>query len=158
LAGCIAGWLVRHREPQARGRPVGTIEIDPERAKIWREAWELLLAGSYTLEQIYQELHNRGYTRKSGKPWVWIEEKTGDKCYATSHISRSFHLPFYAGWVFSPVYGIQRGDVRGQWEPIITDAEFDRGLAILRNNDENKVRQKRHTYMLSGLLYMRIEA
>jgi hypothetical protein len=60
--------------------------------------------------------------------------------------------------VVSPKYGIQRGQVRGQWEPLVSDAEFDEGLAILLKNDENKVRQKRHIYMLSGLLYMRIES
>lgn len=149
---------VRRREHQVRGRRPSTIEMEPERAKVWREAWDLLLTGNYTLRRICQELHNRGYTRKSGKPWAWIDEKTGSQCCALSHLSRSFHLPFYAGWVVSPEYGIQRGEVRGQWEPLVSDQEFDEGLAILLQNDENKVRQKRHVYMLSGLLYMRVES
>jgi len=148
---------IRRREQQVRGRKRSTIEMDPERVQVWREAWDLLLAENHTLQKICQELHNRGYTRKSGKPWAWIEEKTGDQRYAISQLSHSFHLPFYAGWVVSPTYGIQRGEVRGQWPPLVSDAEFDEGQAILRRHDENKVRKKRHTYMLTGLLYMRVE-
>jgi hypothetical protein len=130
---------------------------DPERAKMWREAWDLLLTGNYGLEAICEELHNRGYTRKSGKPWVWVDEKTGVKRNANSHLSRTFHMPFYAGWVISKKHGIKRGDVRGHWEPLVTDEEFDRGIAILRKRDEDKVRLKRHAYLLSGMLYMRVE-
>ncbi len=148
---------IRRREHPGRGKKTNIIELDPERSKVWREAWNLLLSGNYTLRRICLELHNRGYTRKSGKAWVW-EDENGQECCALSHISRSFHLPFYAGWVVSPEYGIQRGEVRGNWEPLVTDQEFDEGLAILLRNDENKVRQKRHVYMLSGLLYMRVES
>lgn len=139
------------------GSKMLAIELDPERAKVWREAWDLLLEGSHTLDAICQELHNRGYTRKTGNPWVWTDSKTGGKRYDIGHLSRTFHAPFYAGWVISPKYNINRGDVRGLWPPLVSDEEFDRGVAILRKNDENKVRVKKHAYMLSGLLYMRIK-
>ncbi len=133
------------------------LALDAERAKVWRAAWDLLLTDRFTLEQICQELHNRGYTRRSGKPWVATDPKTGAKKCATSHLQRTFHMAFYAGWVVSPVYGIQRGEVRGHWEPIISDAEFDRGEEILKRHDENKVRTKHHVYILSGILYTEIE-
>jgi hypothetical protein len=148
----------RHREHQIHGRKPSTIEIEPERAKIWREAWDLLLTGKYTLERICLELHNRGYTRNTGKPWAWIDEKVGDQRCAISRLQRSFHLPFYAGWVYSPEYNIQRGQVRGRWQALVTDAEFDEGLSILQKNDENKIRQIRHSYMLTSLLYLRVES
>lgn len=131
------------------------IEQDPRRARMWREAWDLLLTDRFTLEQICQELHNRGYTRRSGKPWVWENKQGGTKVYALSHLSRTFHSPFYAGWVTSTKYNIQRGRIRGQWEPLVSDEEFERGIAILVKHDDNKVRQKRYLYRLSGLLHMR---
>ena len=134
------------------------IELDPERAAMWREAWDLLLTGDYKLKDICEELHKRGYTRKSGKPWVMVDQKSGRVSYATSHLSRSFHSSFYAGWVASEVYGIKRGEVRGNWEPLVTDEEFERGLAVLAEHDENKTRTKRHTYLLAGILYMRVTA
>jgi hypothetical protein len=132
------------------------IELDPERAKMWREAWELLLTGDYKLKEICEELHKRGYTRRSGKPWIEVDPKTGRLKYATSHISRSFHSPFYAGWVTSETYGIKRGEVCGNWEPTISNEDFERGLAILAQHDENRTRTKRYTYILAGLLYMRV--
>jgi Recombinase len=129
------------------------LAIEPGRAKVWREAWDLLLTDRYTLDQICEQLHNRGYTRRSGKPWVVIDPKTGAKRYASSHLQRTFHMAFYAGWVVSPVYGIQRGQIRGHWEPIISDDEFDRGEEILKRHDENKVRTKHYVYVLSGILF-----
>ncbi len=146
----------RTEEPRPGSRKPG-IELDPERAKMWREAWDLLLSKHYKLEPLCQELHKRGYTRKSGLPWVWLNEKTGENQYANSHLSRTFHMPFYAGWVISEKYDIKRGEVRGNWPQIVSDRELDRGIAILHDNDENKVRLKRHTYILSGLLYMRVD-
>jgi hypothetical protein len=134
------------------------IEIDPERAEMWREAWKLLLTGDYTLKEICEELHKRGYTRRSGKPWVEVDPETGRVTYATSQLSRSFHSPFYAGWVASETYGIKRGEVRGTWEPIISDEDFERGLAVLAKHDENRTRTRRYTYVLAGLLYMRVTA
>lgn len=146
---------VRRSEPGLKPSQL-PIEKDSARAKIMREAWDLLLTGTYTLQKICQELHNRGYTRRSGLPFVWVDPKTSETRYATSQIDRAFHLPFYAGWVISERHNIQRGDVRGQWEPLVTDEEFDRGIAILLANDENKIRKIRHDYMLRGILYMRI--
>jgi len=147
----------RVREPGGKGRRPSRIVIDPERAKMWREAWDLLLTGDYTLKKICQELHNRGYTRKSGKPWVWIDDETGNTRYADTAMQDSFRRAFYAGWVVSEAYGIVRGEVRGNWEPIVTDAEFDNGIKIMRHNAHGRVKEIRHYYMLSGILYMRIE-
>ncbi|MBN2149720.1 MAG: recombinase family protein [Anaerolineales bacterium] len=132
------------------------IELDPERAAVWREAWNLLLADRYTLKEICLELHRRGHTRGSGLPWVWKDPKTGKQKYATSHLSGAFHNPFYCGWVTSKAYGIKRGEVRGNWKPLISEEDFDTGLAILTKRDSNKCRRMRYVYLLGGLLYMRV--
>jgi hypothetical protein len=60
--------------------------------------------------------------------------------------------------VASETYGIKRGEVRGTWEPIISDEDFERGLAVLAKHDENRTRTRRYTYVLAGLLYMRVTA
>ena len=151
------GYTRHWEQVGTRKRRGAVIELDPERSSIWREAWDLLLSGDYSMERICQELHDRGYVRKSGKPWAWMDEKRNDKRYAVSQLYHSFHLAFYAGWVVSKTFGIQRGQVRGRWDPLITDEEFDRGIAILRARDENKIRKTRHAYMLTGLLNMRID-
>ena len=54
------------------GRFTRRIELDSERAHIWREAWDLLLEDKLTLEQIAETLHARGYCRQSGKPFVEV--------------------------------------------------------------------------------------
>ena len=46
------------------------VEIDPDNAQVLKEAWDLLLTGRYTLNQICDELVKRGYTRQSGMAWA----------------------------------------------------------------------------------------
>jgi DNA invertase Pin-like site-specific DNA recombinase len=130
-----------------------TIEFDPERADMWREVWALWLTDTFTLESLCQELHDRGYIRKSGKPWAWTT-KRGTTKYAVSHLHGVLHHPFYAGWVRSKAYGITYGEIRGNWPALISDKDYEKGIAILKKHDHNKVRTKRRTYLLSGLLYV----
>jgi hypothetical protein len=47
------------------------------------------------------------------------------------------------------------GEVKGNWEPIITREEFERGLEILRLHDDEKSRTKKHFYLLQKLLWLR---
>ena len=121
----------RIRERQGRAHAADRIIHDAERAQMWKEAWNLLLSDQYTLEQISELLHNKGYTRRSGRPWYWIHPASEKSHSAISHLSRTFHMPFYAGWVVSPSNGIERGEIRGVWEPLVSDAQFDEGLMIL---------------------------
>lgn len=129
---------------------------DPERVEVLRYAWDLLLTGDYSIKQICHELHKRGYTRRSGKPWVKVDPESGKKDYGSgiSHLHHTFHMPFYAGWIVSERYSIKRGDIRGHWEPIVTDEEFDKSLEILRCHDQHKSRIQKHVYLCTGILYM----
>ena len=65
-----------------------------------------------------------------------------------------FHNPFYAGWVTSERFGIKVGEVRGNWEPIVTTEQFHRGIHILHKHDNEKSRMKKHFYLLRGLLWV----
>lgn len=48
------------------------IELDSERQKLIREAWDLLLEDRLTLPEIAEVLHSRGYRRRSGRPYIEI--------------------------------------------------------------------------------------
>ncbi len=43
------------------------------------------------------------------------------------------------------------------WEPIITNEQFQRGIDILHKHDNQKSRYKKHLYLLSGLLWMKVD-
>jgi hypothetical protein len=58
-----------------------------------------------------------------------------------------------AGWVVSPTHNIPPKTIRGNWEPIVTTEEFERGLKILEQRDQIQGRKRRHDYLLKGLVY-----
>ena len=81
------------------------IEQDPDRAKVWRLARDLLLTDQYTLAEICEELHARGYTYRTGRPFVDVREN-GKRKTNRSTLSATFHNWTYAGWVWSEVHNI----------------------------------------------------
>lgn len=96
--------------------PVGYVNkykrllIDPERAPLVREAFELMASGRYTTaDAVLKAVTAMGLTTRSGK-------KMSKQSFA-----RMLNNRLYAGWIVS-------GDltVRGAYEPIITDDLFDR--------------------------------
>ena len=131
------------------------VELHPDNGYVIRQAWELLLTGRYTLIQICDELARSGYLRASGKPWAWDNPTSHQRKYADNRLHDIFHNPFYAGWVVSKRFGIEMGEVRGQWEPIVTTQEFEQGLEILHRHDIEKSRNKKHFYLLRTLLWLK---
>jgi DNA invertase Pin-like site-specific DNA recombinase len=87
MVGCVPDGYVRLSTPTIKadrlveGQFTRHVELDPVQAAIWRKAWEMLLTNHYTLAQICEELHNMGYTFKSGRPFVVIN-KQGKPAYA----------------------------------------------------------------------------
>jgi len=131
------------------------VELDPSYKSVLTDAWELLLTGRYTLREICEELTKRGYERVSGRPWAWDDPKTGKRRTAFNILHKLFHNPFYAGWVTSERFGIKVGEVRGNWEPIVTTEQFHRGIQILHKHDNEKSRMKKHSYLLRGVLWVK---
>ena len=145
-----------HEKTQA-GRYTRWVEKDPERAHIWREAWDLLLTNQYTLSDICRILHERGYTFRSGRPFVATDED-GNATSSRNALSRAFRNWFYAGWIVNPQRNIRPKTLRGEWEPIVTTDEFERGLAILHSRTKRHLNKtRRHTYLLQGIVYMQRE-
>ncbi|MCC7193919.1 MAG: recombinase family protein, partial [Phycisphaeraceae bacterium] len=54
------------------GRIDHWIELDEERAHIWRYAWDLLLDKQLSLSEIAEALHAKGYTYRRGRPFVVV--------------------------------------------------------------------------------------
>jgi hypothetical protein len=134
------------------GRHHHWIEQDPERAAIWRYAWDLLLKNEQTLEQICETLHARGYKYRSGRPFVHVKTN-GKRIANTSTLASIFHNWTYAGWVTSKSGKIPPKTIRGNWQPLVTTEEFERGLAILEQRDLKRGRERCHDYLLKGLVY-----
>jgi len=132
------------------------VEADPEQLKALKDAWELLLTDRYTLAEICEELNHRGFVRSSGYPWAWSDPKSGNRKTAANVLQRLFHRPFYAGWAVSERFGIQMGEIRGQWEPVVTTEQFERGKAILLKHGNNKMNFQKQTYLLRNLLWVKV--
>jgi DNA invertase Pin-like site-specific DNA recombinase len=131
------------------------VDLHPDNGLVIRQAWELLLTARYTLKQICDELARSGLLRASGKPWAWDDPISHQRKYADNRLHDIFHNPFYAGWVVSKRFGIEMGEVRGLWEPIVTTQEFEQGLEILHRHDIEKSRNKKHFYLLRNLLWLK---
>ncbi len=131
------------------------VELDENQAKVWRYAWDLLLEDRLTLEQICEKLHERGYRLRDGKPFIEIKKRGQSKAYI-QQLSRAFHNWFYAGWVVADNdwAKVPPKTVRGEWEPIVSTEEFERGLEILARRHHLPVPTKRHFYLLQGLVYL----
>jgi DNA invertase Pin-like site-specific DNA recombinase len=132
------------------------VEADPAQLKALQEAWEMLLTDRYTLANICEELTKRGYSRSSGRPWAWTDQKSGKRKTASNVLHKLFHNPFYPGWVVSDRFGIKFGEIRGQWEPVITSEQFERGKAILLKHGNHKQNFQKQTYLLRNLLWVQM--
>ena len=138
------------------GRYTRWVEKDPERCQIYRFAWDLLLEDQYTLEEICEKLHAKGYKYRTGRPFIEIK-KSGKRKANKNTISRAFHNWFYAGWVVSEKAEIPPKTVRGQWEPIVSTEEFERGLSILAKRDKHRIYRRKHDYLLKGLVHIQLD-
>jgi len=134
------------------GRIDHWIELDPERAPIWRYAWDLLLEDRLTLPEIAEALHARGYQYRRGRPFVEISP-SGKRKQNINTLSNIFHNWAYAGWVVSDTNDITPKTIRGTWEPLVTTEEVERGLAILERRNSHRTVRRKQAYLLSGLIY-----
>src|SRR5258708_762875 len=139
------------------------VEIDPEQSKVWRTAWDLLLTDRYSLEQICEKLHEQGYRNCNGKTFIEIRltraHPEGECIARDTLLSRAFHNWFYAGWVVAENawVTIKPKTVRGDWQPIVSTDEFERGLPILAQRNHKQMPNKKYFYLLQGLVYLKVD-
>ena len=67
-------------------------------------------------------------------------------------MSGIFHNWMYAGRVVSVQNKIVPKTIRGNWEPIVTTEEFERGLEILERRNRYRIAKWRHDYLLKGMI------
>ncbi len=134
------------------GRIDHWIEIDPNRGAIWREAWQLLLTDEYTLAEIAEALHEKGYRHSTGRPFIEVKPN-GKRKANISTLSNAFHNWTYAGWVVSDHHNIPPKTVRGQWEALVSTEDFERGLEILARRNARRIVRRKQEYLLTGLIY-----
>jgi DNA invertase Pin-like site-specific DNA recombinase len=128
------------------------IELDPERARVWREAWDLLLTDRLTLAEIAEALHAKGYRHQSGRPFVELKAN-GKRIPAVGTLSHTFHNWTYAGWIVSERHCIPPKTLRGNWEPLVTTEAFERGLDILVRRNQHRIIRCKQAYLLTGLVF-----
>jgi DNA invertase Pin-like site-specific DNA recombinase len=148
------GYLNKEKQIKS-GKYERWVEIDPEQSEGLRKAWDFLLTGRYTLDQVCEQLTQLGYARSSGRPWAWNDSKNGKRRTAKSTLHNIFHNPFYAGWVVSDRFDIPYGEIRGKWTPLVSGEEYQKGVEILKKNGANKSRPKKHFYLLRNLLWVK---
>ena len=130
------------------------IERDPERAKVIREAWDLLLEDRISVREIAETLHERGYRHRTGRPFVELTA-SGKRKANISSLCNIFHNWTYAGWVVSLKNGVMPKTVRGNWEPIVTTEEFERAQEILARRNAHRTVRRKQFYLLTGLVFRR---
>lgn len=147
----VSGQVNGHAK-KLMGRNEHWIEPDPEQAPMIRSAWELLLEDRLTLPEICEDLHAHGYRYKSGRPFVEVK-KNGKRKVNYNTLAAIFRNWTYAGWITSKTSKILPKTVRGNWEPLVSTDEFERGLEILEERNQNRKPVRKHDYLLSGLVY-----
>ena len=155
------GYLNRHERLVGasigfEGRTRTWIQKDPDRAPIWRLAWDLLITDQYSLAEICEELHQRGMTLRYGRPFVNHAAEPGQRPHAVSTLSVVFHNWFYAGYVTSEIYRISPKTLRGYWEPIVTVDELEEGIAILARRQGTRSPKRKHFYLLKKIAYVQL--
>ena len=115
-------------------------------------AWDLLLEDRYTLAEICDELHRRGYRYKSGQPYIEVKLNGKRKAHYST-LAAMFHNWTYAGWVTSEVNNVPPKTIRGNWESIVTIEEFERSLAILDKRNCLRIPKRRYDNLLRGMVF-----
>jgi len=116
-----------------------TIEKDPERFRLVRKMWSLMLTGNYTTPQVLE---------KANKEWGFRTRKfkrTGGSELSGSGIYKIFTNPFYTG-----IIEYAGRQYEGKHEPMITLQEYDRVQALLRR--KGTPRAKKHQFAFTGFI------
>jgi DNA invertase Pin-like site-specific DNA recombinase len=135
------GWINYIPPPgYVNDRIAKTIVKDPERFKLVRQMWTLLLTGSVRPSQILKtanetwHFRTRKYRSRGGTP------------LSASVMYAMFANPFYAGTI-----RLRNGDTyTGAHEPMVTREEFARGQELLGR--PGRPRPIRHRFPFTGLI------
>lgn len=123
------------------GREIRTIAVDPERAPLVQLAFELYTTGDYTLDELSDELYDRGLrTRPTARHPA--------KQVSINKLSQMLRDRYYLGYV---IY--QGEEIQGRHEPLIDDDLFDCVQDILESRSTAQERRRVHHHYLKGSLF-----
>ncbi|HWA92069.1 MAG TPA: recombinase family protein [Rhizomicrobium sp.] len=109
--------------------------IDPARAPVIRQAFELYASNTYGLVGLRKEMKKRGLRSKGGK------------VLSLNALSWVLHNPFYIGLIHLKKTG---ETFKGKHEPLVTKAMFDRVQAILAG--KTALRSVKHDFVFRRLI------
>ena len=146
---CSAPLGYLNTKTEARGE--NYIVKDPERFPLLRKAWDLMLTGTFTADQILHKLNNEwGFRTRKGKV-------RGEKPMSRSAIYRMFTNPFYAGMINYRVGGSSGIDthesplIHGKHDPMVSSDEFDRVQRLLGRKGRPRPNEF-HDYAFTGMV------
>lgn len=123
------------------GRVIRTIVLDDERAPFVQLAFELYDTGDYTLDELADELYDRGLrTRPTAKHPA--------KKVSINKLSQMLRDRYYIGYVT-----YKGEEVRGRHEPLIDEDLFDRVQDRINSRSAAKERRRLHHHYLKGSLF-----
>lgn len=122
------------------GRSVAHVILDPERASLVTQAFELYASGQHTIETLQKEMARRGLTCRPTK-------KYSSKPISLSYLHKMFANKFYMGIV-------EWGGVEypGRHEPIVDPQTWTLVQERLASRSGSGTRERKHSHYLKGLL------
>jgi hypothetical protein len=121
-------------------RQVAHIVVDPERAPLVRQAFELYATGDWTVEHLTHELADRGLTNRGRIDYPV-------KSVTVSGMARLLANPAYTGIV---VWG--EVHYPGTHEPLVDPVTFAKVQELLSAKAMRGTRERKHEHYLKGLL------
>lgn len=116
-----------------------TIIPDPERFRLVRKMWDLLLTGSYSIPEV---------VRIANEDWGFLTKKfkrQGGKPLSDGPAHRLFTNPFYCGIIR------RNGELyKGNHKKMVSVSEFKQVQKMLGRDEQKKI--KRHSFAYTGMI------
>lgn len=123
-----------------------TIASDPDRFPLVRRMWDLFLTGTYSVREIRDLAANEWGLRTLQR------RRIGGKPLSMSHMYNIFADSFYYGYYpwKDPETGEERM-IKGNHEPMITEAEYWRAQTLL--GKKGKIKPRTREFAFTGLIH-----
>ncbi|GAB3304817.1 hypothetical protein GCM10027298_23370 [Epidermidibacterium keratini] len=123
------------------GRLFNTIAIDPERAPLIRQMFELYASGDYSIIDLRDASEELGLTQRPTPKIPY------PRPLVKSNVHKMLSDPFYAGWVT-----VDGQLIPGRHEAIVSQALFDRVQQVIANRSQRGKRDRILYHYLKGTL------